>query len=139
MPRGRPSVPPMHRERSHSAAHRVEEPQRAVRRHPQRTGRAHRTLARYRDARRSLRVPASRHSRHGLDWLNFFVADMQTGYGSFVAFYLAGVGWSQEMIGLALTTDHFLAVVGQIPGGAVADSTTWKRGLAGGAILVIAV
>jgi len=63
---------------------------------------------------------------------------MQTGYGSFVAFYLAGLGWSQEMIGLALTTDHFLAVVGQIPGGAAADSTTWKRGLAGGAILVIA-
>jgi predicted MFS family arabinose efflux permease len=96
------------------------------------------TFSRYRDAQRSLRVPASRRSRHGLDWLNFFVADMQTGYGSFVAFYLAGLGWSQEMIGLALTTDHLLAVVGQIPGGAVADSTTWKRGLAGGAILVIA-
>ncbi len=63
---------------------------------------------------------------------------MQTGYGSFVAFYLAGMGWSQEMIGLALTTDYFLAVVGQIPGGAIADSTRWKRGLAGGAILVIA-
>jgi MFS family permease len=100
--------------------------------------RFHKTFSRYRDAQRSLRVPASRRSRYGLDWLNFFVADMQTGYGSFVAFYLAGLGWSQGMIGLALTADNFLAVVGQIPGGAVADSTAWKRGLAGGAILVIA-
>jgi hypothetical protein len=47
-----------------------------------------RTYTRYRNARRSLRVPASPQSRHGLDWLNFFVADMQTGYGSFVAYYL---------------------------------------------------
>jgi predicted MFS family arabinose efflux permease len=100
--------------------------------------RFHKTFSRYRDAQRSMRVPASRRSRYGLDWVNFFVADMQTGYGSFVAFYLAGLGWSQEMIGLALTIDNLLAVIGQIPGGALADSTTWKRGLVGGAILVIA-
>jgi hypothetical protein len=93
-----------------------------------------RTYTRYRDARRSLRVPASQQSRHGLDWLNFFVADMQTGYGSFVAYYLAGVGWSQTTIGVALTIDNLLAVIGQIPGGALADATTRKRSLAAVAI-----
>jgi MFS family permease len=97
------------------------------------------TYTRYRDASRSLRVPASRQSRHGLDWLNFFVADMQTGYGSFVAYYLAGLGWSQGAIGLALTVDNLLAVLGQIPGGALADSTTHKRRLAALAIIAIAV
>lgn len=100
--------------------------------------RLRRTFGRYRDARRSLRVPASRRSRHGLDWLNFFVADMQTGYGSFVAFYLASSGWSQPAIGLALSTDNFLAVLGQIPGGALADSTRRKRSLAAIAIIAIA-
>jgi len=97
-----------------------------------------RTFSRYRDARRSLRVPASRRSRHGLDWTNFFVADMQTGYGSFVAFYLASLGWSQAAIGLALTTDNLLAVLGQVPGGALADNTTRKRALAAIAIAAIA-
>jgi MFS family permease len=106
---------------------------------PRDATRMRRTYARYRDASRSLRVPASRQSRYGLDWLNFFVADMQTGYGSFVAYYLAGLGWSQGTIGLALTADNLLAVVGQIPGGALADSTTRKRGLAALAIIAIAV
>ena len=101
--------------------------------------RARQTYSRYRDASRSLRVPASRQSRHGLDWLNFFLADMQTGYGSFVAYYLAGLGWSQGAIGLALTVDNLLAVLGQIPGGAIADGTTRKRGLAALAIIAIAV
>ena len=106
---------------------------------PADASRLRRTYARYRDTTRSLRVPASRQSRHGLDWLNFFVADMQTGYGSFVAYYLAGLGWSQGAIGLALTVDNLLAVLGQIPGGALADSTTRKRGLAALAIIAIAV
>jgi MFS family permease len=64
---------------------------------------------------------------------------METGYGSFVAYYLAGLGWSQGAIGLALTVDNLLAVLGQSPGGALADSTTRKRGLAAVAIIAIAV
>ena len=56
---------------------------------------------RYREARQSLRTPASAHSRHGLDWMNFFVADVQTGFGAFVAFYLAQLGWSKADVGLA--------------------------------------
>jgi MFS family permease len=85
--------------------------------------------ARYRDARRSLQTPASRQSRYGLDWVNFFLADIQTGFGTFVAFYLAGLGWSTSTIGLALTAGTLAAVVTQIPGGALADAVTWKRGL----------
>src|SRR5262245_57610299 len=97
-----------------------------------------RTLSRYRDARNSMRVPASRHSRYGLDWTNFFVADMQAGFGSFVAFYLAQLGWSQASIGVALTLDGLGAVAGQIPGGALADAMRWKRGLAAVGIIAVA-
>jgi hypothetical protein len=60
-------------------------------------------VARYRDARRALRTPASRQSRAGLDWMNFFVADVQTGFGAFVAFYLAHHDWSVRDVGFMLT------------------------------------
>ena len=51
-------------------------------------------IARYRTARTSLHTPGSRQSRYGLDWMNFFIADVQTGFGTFVAFYLARLSWS---------------------------------------------
>jgi hypothetical protein len=54
--------------------------------------RLRRTIAAYRGARRSLVAPVSSQSRHALDWLNFFLADVQTGFGSFVAFYPRGSG-----------------------------------------------
>jgi MFS family permease len=85
---------------------------------------------RYRDARRSLHAPASVQSRRGLDWMNFFIADVQTGFGTFVAFYLAQLGWSQGSIGVALAAGGLAGVLSQIPGGALADAVTWKRGLA---------
>jgi MFS family permease len=87
------------------------------------------TVARYRDARRALHAPASWQSRYGLDWMNFFIADVQTGFGTFVAFYLAHLGWTHGNIGLVLTVGGIAGVVGQIPGGALVDALTWKRGL----------
>ncbi len=85
---------------------------------------------RYREARQALQTPASAQSRYGLDWMNFFVADVQTGFGTFVAFYLAQSGWSQGDVGVALAAGTVAGVVSQIPGGALADAVTWKRGLA---------
>ncbi|HEX9324151.1 MAG TPA: hypothetical protein VF913_18835 [Xanthobacteraceae bacterium] len=58
--------------------------------------RLRRTLAAYRGARRSLDAPVSRQSRRGLDWMNFFLADVQTGFGSFVAFYLADLAADRQ-------------------------------------------
>ena len=100
--------------------------------------RLRRTIAAYRGARRSLHAPVSRQSRHGLDWLNFFLADVQTGFGSFVAFYLADLGWSKGEVGLALTTGTLAGVLGQIPGGALTDAFRWKRALAVIGIVMIA-
>jgi MFS family permease len=100
--------------------------------------RLHRAITAYRGARRSLHAPVSSQSRHGLDWLNFFLADVQTGFGSFVAFYLADLGWSKAQVGLALTTGTLAGVLGQIPGGAFTDAFRWKRALAGAGIAMIA-
>jgi MFS family permease len=89
----------------------------------------HNAVARYRGARRALHTPASARSRYGLDWMNFFLADVQTGFGTFVAFYLARLGWSQSSVGFILTVGSLAAVVSQIPGGALADAIRWKRAL----------
>ncbi len=69
--------------------------------------------------------------------MNFFVADVQTGFGTFVAFYLAQLGWSQANVGVALAVGGVAGVVSQIPGGALADAVTWKRGLAALGIAMI--
>jgi MFS family permease len=88
-----------------------------------------RTFARYRSARKSLRSSISVQSRRGLDWTNFFLADVQTGFGAFVAFYLADLGWTKGQVGLALALGTLAGVVSQIPGGALVDAVPWKRAL----------
>ena len=94
-----------------------------------RSGRLGRIFARYRDARKSMRVSISRQSQRGLDWMNFFLADVQTGFGAFVAFYLADLGWPKDQVGLALTAGTLAGVLCQAPGGALVDAIRWKRGL----------
>jgi len=71
--------------------------------------------------------------------MNFFIADVQTGFGSFVAFYLAQLGWSQGNIGVALSVGNIAGLLSQIPAGALADGVRWKRGLAAGGIVMTAV
>ena len=64
----------------------------------------------------------------GLDWFNFFLADIQTGFGPFVAVYSARRrSRSQGDIGLVLTVGALVALVGQIPGGALVDATRSTR------------
>ena len=58
------------------------------------------------------------------------VGSVQIGLGTFVAFYLASLGWSKESVGLALASGQIAGVLGQIPGGAITDAITWKRGFA---------
>src|SRR5262245_36967660 len=89
------------------------------------------------NARNILRGRISKQSRQGLDWLNFFLADVQTGFGAFVAFYLAELGWQKGQVGLALAAGTVAALVAQIPGGAVVDAARWKRGLAAIGICMI--
>lgn len=77
-------------------------------------------------------------SQIGLDWLNFFVADVQTGFGPFVAVYLALAHWSQGEIGLALAIGSIAGVVSQAPGGALVDAVSAKRALIGSALAMLA-
>lgn len=82
---------------------------------------------------------ASPQSRRGLDWFVFFVADVQTGFGPFVAVYLTTQKWTQTDIGLILTIGGLIALVGQIPGGAILDAMKSPRLAAGLSIAMIGV
>jgi hypothetical protein len=61
-------------------------------------------------------------SARGLDWFTFFLADIQTGFGPFVAIYLTAHQWAQFDIGLVLTAGGLVALACQIPGGALVDA-----------------
>lgn len=69
--------------------------------------------------------PAS--SQRALDWFSFFLADIQTGFGPFVAVYLAGNAWTQGDIGLVLTAGGLVALAGQMPAGALVDAARSAR------------
>jgi MFS family permease len=90
------------------------------------------------NARKVLRGPISKQSRHSLDWLNFFLADIQTGFGAFVAFYLADLGWDKGQVGLALSAGTVAGLIAHLPGGAIVDWVPWKRGIAATGIVMIA-
>jgi MFS family permease len=62
-----------------------------------------------------------------LEWLNFFLADVQTGLGPFVAAYLASSGWNPSSVGYALTFGGLITVAMQTPAGAVVDAARRKR------------
>ena len=81
--------------------------------------------------------PASDRSQRGLDWFAFFLADIQTGWGPFVAAYLTSANWTQLDIGLILTIGTLGAMVLQIPIGALVDHVRSKRLLAAVAVAAI--
>jgi MFS family permease len=85
-------------------------------------------------------------SLRALKWLNFFLADVQTGLGPFLAAYLAAQGWNPGRVGYALTFGGLVTVAAQTPAGAIVDAVHRKRTLlalnlgvlCGGAVLLMA-
>ena len=78
-------------------------------------------------------------SRRALDWFVFGVADVQTGFGPFVAVYLTTQAWTQVDIGLVLTVGGLVALLGQMPGGALVDAVRSARWAASLAVLAIGI
>jgi len=79
----------------------------------------------------------SKRSLRGLDWFIFFLADVQTGFGPFIAVYLTTEKWTQAQIGLVLSIGSVVGLIGQMPGGAVVDAARSERLVAGLAIATI--
>ena len=71
--------------------------------------------------------PGKKRSIHALEATNFFLADVQTGLGPFLAAYLAAAGWEPGRVGVALTVGGIITVVLQAPAGALVDQVRSKR------------
>jgi MFS family permease len=85
------------------------------------------------------RPPApSRASLRGLDWFVFSIANVQTGFGPFIAIYLTDQKWTQVDIGMLLTVGGLVALVGQVPGGALVDAVRSERRVSMVAVAIIA-
>jgi predicted MFS family arabinose efflux permease len=84
-----------------------------------------------------LKPTPSRQSLRGLDWFIFFLADVQTGFGPFIAVYLTTQKWTQAEIGLVLSIGGIVGLIGQMPGGAIIDAARSERLVAGLAIATI--
>lgn len=81
----------------------------------------------------------SKSSLRGLDWFIFCVADIQTGFGPFIAVYLTTQKWTQIDIGLILSVSGLVALAGQMPGGWLVDTVRSERFVAGLAVAAIAI
>src|SRR5256885_15715761 len=66
-------------------------------------------------------------SLRGLDWFVFFLADVQSGFGPFIAVYLTTQKWTQAQIGLVLSIGGVVGLIGQMPGGAIVDIARSER------------
>lgn len=86
----------------------------------------------------SERRPSPR-SLRGLDWLNFLLADVQTGVGPFLAIYLAGYGWNEQSVGLALTVGGIAGIASQTPAGGLVDRLRSKRALIAMGVFTLAI
>jgi MFS family permease len=66
-------------------------------------------------------------SLRGLDGVNLFLAGALSGFGPYVAVYLAEQKWTQQSIGFVLTAGGFAGLLSQLPGGALLDAIRSKR------------
>lgn len=81
-----------------------------------------------------------RESLRALDWINFFMADVTTGVGPFLAIYLTATRhWNPASVGIVVATQSIASVIAQAPAGALVDQSTNKKRLLIGAAFLVAI
>jgi MFS family permease len=69
-------------------------------------------------------------SKHPLDALNFFLADVEGGLGPYLAVYLLTVRhWNQAEIGIVMSVAGVAGILAQTPAGALIDAVRAKRAI----------
>jgi MFS family permease len=81
------------------------------------------------------RPGALRAQERAFDWFNFFVANIQTGFGPFLAVHLTAQGWTLTAIGFALSVGTVSSLLSQLPAGALVDAARSKTRVAGLSVL----
>jgi MFS family permease len=67
------------------------------------------------------------------------LADVQSGVGPFLAIYLAGSGWNEQTVGIALSGGGIAGIIAQTPAGALTDRLHSKRSLIACGVVALAV
>lgn len=81
-----------------------------------------------------------RRSLIGLDWVNFFMADVETGVGPFVALYLSSARhWDPAQVGMVIAAQSISSVLAQTPAGELVDWSPRKAWLIVAASIVISL
>src|ERR1700689_1819492 len=80
-------------------------------------------------------LPVRGAAGRGLEWFNLFVANIQTGFGPFIAVYLSGQSWTQTAIGVALSVGTVSSMASQVPAGALVDAMRNKTRVAAFSVL----
>jgi sugar phosphate permease len=63
-----------------------------------------------------------------LDALNFFLADVRTGLGPYLAAYLLTVrNWNEAQIGIVMSISAVAGILAETPAGALIDAIRAKR------------
>ena len=89
---------------------------------------------------RELRTPFEPRTLWALDWLNFFMADVTTGVGPFLAIYLtASRHWNPANVGVVVSVQSIAAVVSQGPAGWLVDWSEHKTRLIIGTAMAVAL
>jgi predicted MFS family arabinose efflux permease len=74
------------------------------------------------------KINPSRQTLRGLDAVNFLMADVQTGFGPFLAIYLAAsLHWNPRDIGIVISASGIAGLIAQTPVGAFVDRLHYKR------------
>src|ERR1700749_4980994 len=78
-------------------------------------------------------------SLRALDWLNFFMADVITGIGPFLAIYLTATRhWNPAAVGIVVSAQSVASVLAQGPAGWLVHWSQHKKWLIIGSALVVA-
>ena len=75
----------------------------------------------------AIKKSPSRAGLRGLDAVNLFLAGELSGFGPYVAVFLADQNWTQQNIGFVLTAAGFAGLLSQLPGGELLDTISSKR------------
>jgi MFS family permease len=79
-------------------------------------------------------------SLRGLDWLNFFMADVNTGIGPFLAIYLTATRhWNPASVGVVVSVQSIASVLAQGPAGWLVDWSRHKKFLIIGGAAAVAL
>src|SRR5260370_16189139 len=75
----------------------------------------------------AIELSPSDSSSRGLYAVSLFLAGALSGFGPYVAVFLAAQDWTQQNIGFSLTSAGFAGLLAQLPGGQFLDAIRSKR------------